>query len=126
MDAASRYIHKILLRDVPGDGVLSRYTSPSILQWESALGTLLLGMKVSKLIGDAAQAVDVEMAGYLARRDAAAGHSLPVSDSNALPIKHPSISGHIRPTLKMADRRTHAHMHAHAHTHAHVHGHAHL
>ena len=52
---------------VPGDGVLSRYTRPSFLQWESALGALLLGTKVCQLIGDAARAVDVEVAGYLAR-----------------------------------------------------------
>ena len=80
VDAAIRYMHKILLRDlrppwathkfpqaVPGDGVLSRYTRPSFLQWESALGALLLGTKVCQLIGDAARAVDVEVAGYLAR-----------------------------------------------------------
>ena len=80
VDAAIRYMHKILLRDlrppwaahkfpqaVPGDGVLSRYTRPSFLQWESALGALLLGTEVSELIGEAARAVDVEVAGYLAR-----------------------------------------------------------
>ena len=47
--------------------MLSRYTRPSFLQWESSLGDLLLGQEVSELIGDTARAVDVHVAGYLAR-----------------------------------------------------------
>ena len=80
VDAAIRYMHKILLADlrppwathtfpqaVPGDGVLSRYIRPSFMQWDSVLGAKLLGTKVWELVGDAAAAVDVTVAGYLAR-----------------------------------------------------------
>ena len=80
VDAAIRYMHKILLADlrppwathtfpqaVPGDGVLSRYIRPSFMQWDSGLGAKLLGTKVWELVGDAAAAVDVAVAGYLAR-----------------------------------------------------------
>ena len=80
IDAAIRYMHKILLADlrppwathtfpqaVPGDGVLSRYIRPSFMQWDSGLGAKLLGTKVWELVGDAAAAVNVAVAGYLAR-----------------------------------------------------------
>ena len=80
VDAAIRYMHKILLADmrppwanhtfpqaVPGDGVLSRYIRPSFMQWDSGLGGKVLGAKVWELVGDVATAVDVTVAGYLAR-----------------------------------------------------------
>ena len=80
VDAAIRYMHKILLADlrppwathtfpqaVPGDGVLSRYIRPSFMQWDSGLGPKLLGTKVWERVLEAAAAVDVAVAGYLAR-----------------------------------------------------------
>ena len=80
VDAAIRHLHKIMLADmrppwaaytfpqeVPGDGVLARYIRPSFMQWDSALGANLLGTKVWNRVGDAAAAVDVVVAGYLAR-----------------------------------------------------------
>ncbi len=80
VDAAIRYLYKLLLRDLrppwlthtfpqalPGNGVLSKFTRPSFLQWDGAAGSKLFGEAVAKLLADVAAAVDLELQGFLAR-----------------------------------------------------------
>ena len=75
-----RYMHMLLLYDLsppwltrkfpqalPGDGVLSRYTRPSFLQWLSDTAVTLFGEEVMKLLGQVASAVSLDVAGLLAR-----------------------------------------------------------
>ena len=80
VDSAIRYLHKLLLRDMrppwvthtfpqalPGTGVLSRYTRPSFLQWDGAVGSKLFGETVVKLLTDVVEAVQLELKGFLAK-----------------------------------------------------------
>ena len=52
---------------LPGNGVLSRYTRPSFLHWGLATGRNVLGRDVANLLADLADAVDLELQGFLAR-----------------------------------------------------------
>ena len=80
VDAAIRYLHKVLLRDLrppwlthtfpqalPGNGVLSKYTRPSYLQWDCEKGSKLFGDAASDLLAVVAEAVNLELRGFLAR-----------------------------------------------------------
>ena len=52
---------------LPGNGVLSGYTRPSFLRWDLAQGKEVFGRDVAKLLADLADAVDLELQGFLAR-----------------------------------------------------------
>ena len=80
VDSAIRYLYKLLLSDLrppwsthtfpqalPGNGLLSKYTWPSLLQWDGPAGLQLLGEAVVKLLADVATAMDLELQGFLAR-----------------------------------------------------------
>ena len=47
--------------------MLSKYTRPSFLQWDQAAGSKLFGDAVANLLADVAEAVDLELQGFLAR-----------------------------------------------------------
>ena len=79
-DLAIRYLFKVMLRDLrppwlahafpqalPGIGVLSRFTRPSFLQWDGAVGSNIFGETVVKLLTDVVEAVQLELKGFLAK-----------------------------------------------------------
>ena len=80
LEAAIRYLYKCLLRDLrppwlmhtfpqalPGNGVLSKYTRPSYLQWDCETGSKLFGDAVADLLAVVSEAVNLELRGFLAR-----------------------------------------------------------
>ena len=79
-DSAVRYLHMLLLRDLrppwlaykfpqalSGEGVLSRYTRPSFLQWPIDFGAVVFGEGVVAMLRKVTSAVGVDVAGLLAR-----------------------------------------------------------
>ena len=83
LDAAVRHMHKMLLCDLnppwvdhqfpqalPGEGVLSRFTRPSFLQWtDDPLGTIrrLFGNSLSDRVKSKMEYMRLEHAGFAAR-----------------------------------------------------------
>jgi hypothetical protein len=80
LDAAVRYLYKILLRDLrppwltyafpqalPGNVLLSRYTRPGFLHWEADQGAVLFGASVARKISKVVRAVELTLVGFLAR-----------------------------------------------------------
>ena len=79
-DSAVRYLHMLLLRELrppwlaykfpqalSGEGVLSRYTRPSFLQWPIDVGAVVFGEGVVAMLRKVTSAVGVDVAGLLAR-----------------------------------------------------------
>ena len=52
---------------LPGNGVLSKYTHPSFLQWDWEAGSKLFGDAVAELLAGVTKAADFELRGFLAR-----------------------------------------------------------
>ena len=80
LDAAIRYLYKLVLSDLrppwlthafpqalPGNGLLSRYTRPCVLQWIAVEGAECFGESVAKKITQHVRAVALELRGVLAR-----------------------------------------------------------
>ena len=80
IEEAVQFIHLVLLRDLrppwlehnfpqalPGEGLLSRFTRPSLLYWRADEVINLFGNDVHCQLADAADAVDLVFAGVIAR-----------------------------------------------------------